>query len=38
MLLLLSVDFFFKFTFLKDSFMNTFRVSNGLDPDHDQGS
>ena len=38
MLLLLSVDFFSKFTFSKEYFMNTSRVSNGLDPDHDQHS
>ena len=30
---LLSVDFFFKLTFPKKSFMNTVRVSNSLDPD-----
>ena len=28
-----SADFFFKSTFLKNSFRNTIRVSNSLDPD-----
>ena len=35
MLLLLSTNFFPKLTFSKNSFRNTFRVSNGLDPDQD---
>ena len=35
MLLLSSGDFFSKLTFLKKSFRNTIRVSNGLDPDQD---
>ena len=37
MLLLSSADFFSsKLTFLKNSFRNTIRVSNGLDPDQDR--
>ena len=36
MLLLLSADFFSKLTFAKNSFRNTIRVSNGLDPDQDR--
>ena len=31
---LLSADFFSKSTFLENSFRNTIRVSNRLDPDH----
>ena len=38
MLLLLSADFFLKLTFSKNSFRNTIRVSNGLDPDQDRRS
>ena len=34
--LLLSADFISKLTFSKKSFMNTIRVSNCLDPDHDR--
>ena len=30
---LMSADFFFKMNFLKDSFRNSIRVSNSLDPD-----
>ena len=37
-LLLPSADSFSKLTSLKDSFMNTIIVSNGLDPDQDQQS
>ena len=33
MLMLLSADFFSKSTFCKNSFRNTIRVSNFLDPD-----
>ena len=33
MLLLLSADFFSKLTFSENSFRNSIRVSNGLDPD-----
>ena len=33
MLFLSSADFFSKSTILKNSFRNTFRVSNSLDPD-----
>ena len=36
MLLLSSADFFSKLTFSKNSFRNTIRVSNGLDPDKDR--
>ena len=36
MLLLLSADFFSKLTFSKQSFRNTIRVSNCLDPDQDR--
>ena len=36
MLLLSSADFFSKLTFSQNSFRNTIRVSNGLDPDQDQ--
>ena len=40
MLLLSSAGFFsiffFKIIFLKNSFMNTIRVSNSLDPDQDR--
>ena len=35
--MLLSADFFSKLTFSKNSFKNTIRVSNALDPDHAQG-
>ena len=36
-ILLSSADFFFsKLTFSKQSFRNTIRVSNGLDPDQDR--
>ena len=35
---LLSADFFSKSTFLKNSFRNTIRVSNGVDPDQAQNS
>ena len=31
-----STDFFFKIKFLKNSFRNSIRVSNSLDPDQDQ--
>ena len=38
-LLLSSADFFFsKLTFSKNSFRNTIRVSNSLDPDQDRHS
>ena len=33
---LLSAGLFSKLTFSKKSFMNTIRVSNGLDPDQDR--
>ena len=33
-----SADFFSKFTYLKNSFRNTIKVSNGLDPDQAQHS
>ena len=33
MLFMLSADFFFKINFLRNSFRNTTRVSNSLDPD-----
>ena len=36
MLLLSSADFFSKLTFAKNSFRNTIRLSNGLDPDQDR--
>ena len=36
MLLLLSADFFQDIFFSKISFLNTFKVSNGLDPDQNQ--
>ena len=36
MLLLSPADFFSTSTFSKNSFRNTIRVSNGLDPDQDQ--
>ena len=38
MLLLSSADFFSKLHFSKNSFRNTIRVSNGLDPDQDRCS
>ena len=38
MLLLLSSDFVFKVNFFKNSFRNTVRVSNALDPDQIQGT
>ena len=38
MLLLPAADFFKIKTFSKNSFRNTIRVSNGLDPDQDQHS
>ena len=38
MLLLSSGDFFQNCPFQKNSFRNTIRVSNGLDPDQDQRS
>ena len=34
-MLLLSADFFSKLTFSKNSFSNTIRASNGLDPDQE---
>ena len=34
-MLLLSADFFFKINFFKNSFRNTIRMSNSLDPDQD---
>ena len=35
----LSADFFFKISFLKkNSYRNTYRVSNGLDPDQNRHS
>ena len=38
-MLLLSADFFFKINcFQNNSFKNTIRVSNGLDPDRDRCS
>ena len=36
MLLLSSADFFSKFTFSKNSFRNTIRLSNSLDTDQDR--
>ena len=36
MLLLSSADFLSKSTFSTDSFRNTIRVSNGLDPDQNR--
>ena len=36
MLLLLSADFFSNLTFSKNSFRNTIRLSNRLDPDQDR--
>ena len=36
MLLLLSADLRLKLTFSKNSFRNTIKVSNGLDPDEDR--
>ena len=36
MLLLLSADFFSKLAFSNNSFKNTIRMSNGLDPDQDK--
>ena len=36
MFLLSSVDFFSKLTFSKNSFRNTIRVANALDPDQDR--
>ena len=38
MLLLSSVDFFQNYFFSKNSYRNTIRVSNGLDPDKDRRS
>ena len=38
MFLLSSADFYSKSTFSKNSFRNSTRVSNGLDPDQDQHS
>ena len=38
MLLLSSADVFSKSTFSYNSFRNTIRVSNGLDPDQDRRS
>ena len=38
MLLLSSADFFSKVTISKNSFRNTIRVSNSLDPDQDRRS
>ena len=38
MLSLSCADFFSNLTFSKDSFRNTIRVSNGLDPDQDRRS
>ena len=38
MLWLSSADFSSKLTFSKDYFLNTIRVSNGLNPDQDQSS
>ena len=38
MLLLSSADFFSKLTFSKKYFMNTIRVTNGLDTDQDRHS
>ena len=35
MILVSSADFFSKLTFSKNSFRNTIRVSNSLDPDQD---
>ena len=35
-MILLSADFFQNFLFFKNSFVNTIRVSNGLDPDQDR--
>ena len=36
MLLLLTADFFQKFTFSKNSFRSTIRLSNNWDPDQDR--
>ena len=38
MLLMSSADFFSKLTVSKNSFRNTIRVSNGLDPDQNRHS
>ena len=38
MLLLSSVNFFFKINFSKNSLRNTIRISNGLDLDQDRCS